>query len=54
MKKLFAVFILFLLAFSGAETFALSGREAAKLDLTTPSGLSAEELKSRMNELNKK
>ena len=44
MKKLIAVFILFSLAFSGTETFALSGKEAAKLDLTTPSGLSAEEL----------
>ena len=44
MKKLVAVLILFSLAFSGTETFALTGKEAAKLDLTTPSGFSAEEL----------
>ena len=44
MKKLVAVLILISLAFSGTETFALTGKEAAKLDLTTPSGFSAEEL----------
>ena len=44
MKKLIAFFILFSIAFSGTEAFAISAKEAAKLDLTTPSGLSAEEL----------
>ncbi|MBQ6877939.1 MAG: glucosaminidase domain-containing protein [Oscillospiraceae bacterium] len=44
MKKLVAVFILFSIIFSGTETFAISGKEAAKLDLTTPCGYSPEEL----------
>ena len=43
MKKLVAVLILFSLVFSGTETFALTGKEAANLDLTTPCGFSAEE-----------
>ena len=44
MKKTIAVFMAFLFLFSGAEVFALSGTEAAKLDLTTPCGYSPEEL----------
>ena len=44
MKKLIAFFILFTIAFSGTEAFAISSKEAAKLDLTTPCGFSAEEL----------
>ncbi|MBQ2898699.1 MAG: glucosaminidase domain-containing protein [Oscillospiraceae bacterium] len=44
MKKIIAVLMAFLFVFAGTEAFALSGREAAELDLTTPCGYSAEEL----------
>ncbi len=44
MKKIIAVLILFSVFFSGTETFALTGKEAAKLDLTIPCGYSASEL----------
>ena len=44
MKKIIAVLILFSIAFSGAEVFAISGLEATKIDLTTPCGYSAKEL----------
>ena len=44
MKKLIAVFILFSFAFSQTEAFAITEKEAAKIDLTTPCGYSAAEL----------
>ena len=44
MKKFIAVLITFSVIFSGTEVFAISKAEASEIDLTTPSGLSAEEL----------